>query len=84
MVGRELPSNCTTDPLMNPDPLTVRVNEPPNTRTGFGEMLEIEGAGLLTARVRDAEFPPPGAGLDTVTDRLAATVRSDDRIAAVS
>ena len=84
VVGRGEPSTCTTDPLMNPDPLTVRVKLGPNTTTVDGEMLEIEGTGLLTVNVSGDEAPPPGAGVKTVIDNKAPTARSDAGMAAVS
>src|SRR5436853_7404494 len=52
-----------------------------------GEMLESEGTGLLTGltvRVTAEEVPPPGAGLETVMDRLAPAVKSDAGIDAVN
>jgi hypothetical protein len=71
VVGVGLPSNRTTDPRINPEPLTVSVKLPPaaTATTGFGEMLVIEGSGLLTVRVTAEEVPPPGVGLETVMDR---------------
>src|SRR5262245_38811539 len=84
VVGRGLPLTCTTDPLTNPDPSTVKVKLPPKTSTGFGEMLEIEGTGLSTASVTAAEVPPPGAGLRTVMFRLAPVATSEDGICAVN
>ncbi len=84
VVGRGEPLTCTTDPLINPDPLTVKVKLPPRASTGFGEMLEIEGTGLLTVNVTGAEVPPPGAGVNTVIDNKVPVARSDAGIAAVS
>jgi hypothetical protein len=47
-------------------------------------MLEIEGTGLLTAKVSADEVPPPGAALKTVIDRFPATAMSDAGIDAVN
>jgi hypothetical protein len=69
VVGVGLPSNRTTDPWINPEPLTVSVKLPLSTMTVLGEMLAIEGRGLLTVRVTAEEVPPPGVGLETVMDR---------------
>ena len=69
VVGVGLPSNRTTDPRINPEPLTVSVKLPPSAMTVLGEMLAIEGSGLLTVRVTAEEVPPPGVGLVTVMDR---------------
>jgi len=84
VVGRDAPLTRTTDELTNPEPLTVRVKLGPNTSAVDGEMLEIEGTGLLTVKVTAAEAPPPGVGVKTVTDKKAAAARSDAGIAAVS
>lgn len=75
---------CTIDPLTYPDPLTVRVKLGPNTSAVAGEMLEIEGTGLLTVNVTADEVPPPGVGVKTVIDNKAPTARSDAGIAAAS
>jgi hypothetical protein len=64
--------------------LTVRVKLEPNASAIEGEILEIEGTGLRTARVRAAEVPPPGDGLETVTDRLVPVATSDAGICAVN
>ena len=84
VVGRGEPLTLTTDPSTNPDPLTVRVKLEPNASATEGEILEIDGTGLSTAKVRAAEVPPPGEGLKTVTDRLAPVATSDAGICAVS
>src|SRR5207302_10256106 len=65
-------------------PVRVSVNPGLPAETLEGEMLESEGTGLLTVRVTTEEVPPPGAGLETVMDRLAPTVKSDAGIDAVN
>ena len=70
--------------MTNPEPLTVKVKLPPKASTGLGEILEIEGAGLLTVNVTAVEVPPPGAGVKTVIDNKAPVARSEAGIAAVS
>lgn len=84
MVGRADPLTWTTDPVTNPDPLTVRVKLDPNTSAVAGEMFEIEGTGLRTARVFAGDVPPPGEGLKTVIDRLAPLATSAAEICAVN
>src|SRR5690242_339075 len=74
----------TTEPATNPVPLTVRVKLPARARAGFGEMVEIEGTGLFTARARAEEAPPAGAALKTVTDSEPATAMSDAGIEALN
>jgi hypothetical protein len=65
-VGRSVPFQRTTDPLIKFVPVTVSVNANPPALTEDGLKLEIFGAGLLIAKVRTFEVPPPGAGLTTV------------------
>lgn len=84
MVGRDEPLTCTTEALLNPDPLTVRVKLDPNTSAVDGEMFEIEGTGFLTVNVTAGEVPPPGAAVKTVIDNEAPTATSDAGIAAVN
>jgi hypothetical protein len=47
-------------------------------------MLVSDGAVLLTVKFNDPDVPPPGVGLNTVTERLPAEAMSDAGIAAVS
>jgi len=47
VVGRDSPLKLTTEPDMNPDPLTVNVKPPLPAIEEIGEMLEINGMGLL-------------------------------------
>jgi hypothetical protein len=81
-VGNGVPSNCTTEVPTKPVPVTLRVNELPVATTGFGEMLETDGTGLFTVSVNAPETPPPGAGLETVTDKYAPTATSEAEIVA--
>ena len=48
VVVRADPFTCTCDPLTKLLPLTVSVNPAPPAVTLVGEMLDIEGTGLLT------------------------------------
>jgi len=72
------------EPLTNPVPLTVSVKPLATARAGFGEILEIEGTGLLTFRVSAGEVPPPGAALKTVIETKPPTAMSDAGIVAVN
>ena len=63
--------------MINLVPLTVKVKLPPSATTRLGEMLEIEGTGLVTVRMTAAEVPPPGEGVETVMDNKAPAARSD-------
>src|SRR5258708_39252492 len=68
-----------TELLTNPEPFTVSVKAGPPENAFVGEMLEIEGAGLLaalTANVRADELPPPGAGFTTVMESVPAEAPS--------
>ena len=51
----------------------------------MGEIEEVVGAGLLTAKAWAFEVPPPGAALVTVIEaEEVAEVRSEARIVAVT
>jgi hypothetical protein len=84
VVVRLEPFTRTTEFVTKLLPFTVRVNPPLPALTLVGEMLDSEGSGLLTARVRDPEVPPPGAGLTTVIETFPATATSPAVMAAVS
>jgi hypothetical protein len=65
-------------------PMSVSVNPALPATTLLGEMLESEGAGLLTVRVSGADVPPPGAAVKTVIAKLAPIATSEAGIAAVN
>src|SRR5205807_2606151 len=69
-VARPTPLTRTTELETKLLPVRVSVNPGLPAETLEGEMLESEGTGLLTVRVTAEEVPPPGAGLETVMDRL--------------
>src|SRR5207253_156000 len=83
-VARPAPFSRTTELETKLLPVRVSVNPGLPAETLEGEMLESEGTGLLTVRVTAEEVPPPGAGLETVMDRLAPAVKSDAGIDAVN
>jgi hypothetical protein len=65
-------------------PFTVIVNAAPPAVRDVGLMLEVTGTGgSLIVKVRALEVPPPGAGLNTVTEAVPATAMSEAEIAAV-
>jgi hypothetical protein len=85
VVGRLAPFHCTTESLMKPLPLTVSVKAAPPAVRDVGLMLEITGTGgSLIVKVWALEVPPPGAGLNTVTEAVPAVAMSAAVIAAVS
>lgn len=43
----------------------------------LGEMLEMDGTGLLTVKESAADVPPPGAGVKTVMESVPAEAMSD-------
>jgi hypothetical protein len=81
---RLLPLTRTTEPELKLPPFNVKVNAALPAVTLVGVILVSVGCGLLTVRVTADDVPPPGAGLNTVTDRLPAEAMSLAGIAAVS
>src|SRR5262249_32725184 len=67
-------------PLVNPEPFTVKVKLFPKTSVVLGEMLEIDGTGLVTVSVTADEVPPPE--VKTVIDSSAPTAKSEAGMAA--
>ena len=52
------------------------MNAPPPTAAVLGEIEVAVGAGLLIVTVLAAEVPPPGVGVNTVTDAVPAVAIS--------
>jgi hypothetical protein len=72
---------------MNPLPVAVSVNAEPPAVAADGDMFVNTGNGFPAApivKVRPADTPPPGVGLNTVTVALPALATSAALIAAVS
>ena len=63
--------------------MTVSVNPGPPGAAPDGEIVPIDGTGLLIVNVRALEAPPPGAGLNTVTGTVPCAATSLDGIDAV-
>jgi hypothetical protein len=72
--------NVTEEVLRNPVPLMVSVAVVDPAGSDAGDRLVIAGGGLgtgaTTENVIGWEFPPPGAGLVTITGKLPAVARS--------
>jgi hypothetical protein len=64
--------------------VTVSVNAPLPTAAVLGEIELSVGAGLLIVNVFAAEVPPPGVGLNTVTEAVPAVAMSAAAIWACS
>jgi hypothetical protein len=72
VVVRLPPFHCTTEVLMKLLPFTVNVKAGPPDVAELGTSEVIAGIGVEAVNVRAFEVPPPGAGLNTVTEsRLA-------------
>src|SRR5439155_320716 len=84
VVVRAAPSQRTVEPLTKLVPVTVSVRAALPADVLVGDSVESVGEGLLTLNVCAAEVPPPGAGVTTVTDAVAAVARSEAGMAAVS
>src|SRR5215468_7968607 len=70
VVGRGLPFQCTTEPAMKLDPVTVSVNgsSPAIAEEGFNAVIAGTGLGCsMMVNVNAFDAPPPGAGLTAVT-----------------
>ena len=65
-------------------PVTVSVKAPLPTAAVLGEIEVSVGAGLLIVNVLAADVPPPGVGVNTVTDTVPAAAMSAALICAVS
>src|SRR5205823_2449251 len=88
IVVRSAPFHRTTDePAENGRPLRGDVNSAPPAGADAGVMLVVVGTELGDVEVVNGwafEVPPPGAGLNTVTDAVPAVTRSVAGMDAVS
>ena len=84
VVVRFDPFQRTLEPATKLLPLTVSVNAGPPAFAVAGLRLVVVGTGLLIVKVRELEVPPPGAGLNTVTEAVPATAMSAAVITAVN
>ena len=69
-----VPLKFTTEPFTKLLPFTVRVNPRPLRVALIGEIVVIDGTGLLTVNVCAPVVPPPGAGFVTVTFTVPAAL----------
>ena len=76
MVGRSLPFRRTTEVLIKLVPLTVSGNAASPAILLAGNRVEMVGTGLFTAKVLEADMPPPGRGLKTVIGTGPGVARS--------
>jgi len=84
VVGRAEPFHRTLAPLTKLNPLTVKVNPISPTTAEVLESDVRPGTGLLMEKLCTFEVPPPGAGLNTVTEAVPDVVMSAAFICAVS
>src|SRR5882762_5030078 len=84
VVVRAVPFQRRLEPLTKPLPVSVSVKAALPADVLVGDRAARVGDELFTVNVCAAEVPPPGAGVTTVTDAVAAAARSEAGIAAVS
>ena len=86
VVVRDVPFHCTTEVDRKFVPVTVSVNAEPPAVALLGETIVSVGMGFvaLMVKARAPEVPPPGAGVNTVTEAEPAVAMSVAEIAAVS
>ncbi len=84
VVVRFDPFQRTLEPATKLLPLTVSVNASPPAFAVAGIRLVVVGTRLLIVKVRELEVPPPGAGLNTVTEAVPATAMSAAVMVAVN
>jgi len=84
VVVRLVPFHWTTELELKPLPMTVSVNAALPVYAVFGLRPVVVGTGLLVVKVWALEMPPPGAGVNTVTEAVPATAMSEAEIAAVN
>src|SRR5882762_6702640 len=86
VVARWLPFHCTMDELMKLLPVTLSVNAAPPATTVLGDR-EVSvglGFGAVIVNVCGLDVPPPGVGVNTVTEAVPAVAMSAVVICAVS
>jgi hypothetical protein len=87
VVVRSPPFHRTTEFVTKLVPFTVNINATPPAVAELGTSPLVVGTGLLLALIVNVcalEVPPPGVGLNTVTDAVPAIAMSVARIAACS
>lgn len=87
VVARGAPAKFAVEEAMNPLPLIVSVMGLLPAGAEEGDTPVTVGSGLAvacTVKKTGDEFPPPGAGLETVTGKVPAIVSSPAGTVAVS
>src|SRR5262245_19197076 len=88
VVGRGLPFHCTTELPTKLLPFTVSVKAAPPAGALLGVSVATAGTGLFAALIvkvaAGVDTPPPGAGLNTVTEAVPALAMSAAEICAVN
>jgi hypothetical protein len=82
VVVRRLPFHWTVDVETKFAPVTVSVKPDVPATRAFGVSDAIVGTGLSIVKVRGLDVPPPGAGVETVTEAVPAVAMSAAVIAA--
>lgn len=72
VVVRLLPFHCTTEVLKKLLPFTVNVNAAPPAMAEFGTRVVSAGTGVVTVKPALFDVPPPGVGVKTVIEIIAA------------
>jgi len=83
-VVRGLPFQSTTEVLINPEPFTVSVKLGVPTRAADGDSEVRMGTPPAMSKVTAPDVPPPGVGLNTVTEALPAFCTSEAWMEAVN
>ena len=88
VVASAMPFHCTTELLMNLVPVAVSVNVAPPAAADDGEIADRAGSGFVVAalmvNVSGVDVPPPGVGVNTVTEAVPAVAMSPAGTAAVN
>ena len=84
VVGRALPFQFTVESEIKFVPFTVSVKAAPPATAELGFMDAAVGEGLPMAKVSALEVPPPGAGVETVTEAVPPAAMSALPICACS
>src|SRR5205823_1965610 len=84
VVVRAAPFQRTSEAATKFVPVTVSVKAAPPAVPALGASVDSVGTGALMVNVSAPDVPPPGAGLNTVTEAVPGSARAAPPIAAVS
>jgi hypothetical protein len=82
VVVRRLPFQSTTELVSNFVPDMATVNAAPPATAELGVIRVMVGGGGMIVNAAGAEVPPPGAGVETVTEAVPGVAMSAAVIAA--